>query len=118
LQDYYYVRGFTPFAGSLLASAPDSHLETIVGGIAALNDELAWFKETAQKRGCDVTIIGRWAEAAAAGLWAGVAAAHGVTVAAAHAAAAAAVAAAALGRLMAACSEQCNTTAVAVTLRH
>jgi hypothetical protein len=58
LQDYYYVRGFTPFAGSLLASAPDSHLETIVGGIAALTDELAWFKDTAQKRGCDVTIIG------------------------------------------------------------
>jgi hypothetical protein len=58
LQDYYYVRGFTPFAGSLLASAPDSHLETIVSGIAALTDELAWFKETAQKRGCDVTIIG------------------------------------------------------------
>jgi hypothetical protein len=59
LQDYYYVRGFTPFAGSLLASAPDSHLETIVGGIAALTDELAWFKDTAQKRGCDVTIHGR-----------------------------------------------------------
>lgn len=58
LQDYYYVRGFTPFAGSLLASAPDSHLETIVGGIAALTDELAWFKDTAQKRGCDVSIIG------------------------------------------------------------
>eukprot|EP00882_Tetradesmus_deserticola_P026017 GHRQ01028623.1.p2 GENE.GHRQ01028623.1~~GHRQ01028623.1.p2 ORF type:complete len:208 (+),score=93.15 GHRQ01028623.1:682-1305(+) len=58
VQDYYYVRGFTPFAGSLLASAPDSHLEPIVGGIAALTDELAWFKDTAQKRGCDVTIIG------------------------------------------------------------
>lgn len=57
LQDYYYVRGFTPFAGSLLASAPDAHLEVIVSGIAALTDELAWFKETARKRGLDLPSI-------------------------------------------------------------
>lgn len=58
LQDYFYVRGFTPFAGAVLACAPDKHLEVLVSGIAALTDEINWFKSTAEKKGIDLANTG------------------------------------------------------------
>ena len=60
LQDYFYVRGFAPFAGACLASCPDKHVEVLVGGISALVDEMAWFKDTCAKRGIDLANTGEW----------------------------------------------------------
>eukprot|EP00775_Hariotina_reticulata_P002683 gene2683-2984_t len=51
VQDYLYVRGFTAFAGAVLASAPDKHQEVLISGIAALTDELSWFQKKASERG-------------------------------------------------------------------
>lgn len=59
-QDYFFVRGFAPFAGACLASCPDKHMEVLVGGIAALVDEMAWFKATCAERGMDVNSIGKF----------------------------------------------------------
>ncbi|MCD7457128.1 hypothetical protein HAX54_034261 [Datura stramonium] len=55
-QDYIFVRAFVPFAASLLLKAwkesdDDSDIEVILGGIAALNDEVSWFKREASKWG-------------------------------------------------------------------
>lgn len=50
-QDYLYVRGFVTFAGGVLASAPDKHIEVLLNGIGALTDELNWFRAKAAKRG-------------------------------------------------------------------
>jgi len=57
-KDYLYVRGFTTFAGSVLASAPDSHLEVLLSGIGALTDELNWFRQKAQQRGLQLENTG------------------------------------------------------------
>ncbi|KAK6775278.1 hypothetical protein RDI58_026279 [Solanum bulbocastanum] len=53
-QDYIFVRAFVPFIASLLLKAwkesdDDSDIEVILGGIAALNDEVSWFKREASK---------------------------------------------------------------------
>lgn len=53
-QDYIFVRAFVPFVASLLLKAwkesdDDSDIEVILGGIAALNDEISWFKREASK---------------------------------------------------------------------
>lgn len=53
------MRGFTPFAGAILACAPDKHIEVIVSGIAALTDEINWFKSTAEKKGIDLANTGK-----------------------------------------------------------
>jgi thiaminase/transcriptional activator TenA len=54
LQDYLYVRGFVTFAGGVLASAPDKHIEVLLGGIGALTDEINWFRTKAQERGIEL----------------------------------------------------------------
>ncbi|KAL3812279.1 hypothetical protein ACJIZ3_013547 [Penstemon smallii] len=53
-QDYIFVRAFVPFAASVLLKAwkesDDScDVDVILGGIAALNDEVEWFKKEATK---------------------------------------------------------------------
>lgn len=54
-QDYIFVRAFVPFVASVLMKAwkesddRDDDTEIILGGVAALNDEIAWFKKEASK---------------------------------------------------------------------
>lgn len=43
-QDYFFARGYVATIGSLLSKAPDHHQETLLGGLAALSDELSWFQ--------------------------------------------------------------------------
>ncbi|KAL8105415.1 putative bifunctional TENA-E protein [Apium graveolens] len=53
-QDYIYVRAFVPFVASVLVKACEesddsSDMDIILGGMASLNDEIAWFKEEASR---------------------------------------------------------------------
>lgn len=62
-QDYVFVREFVPFVSSVLLkswkeSEINSDMEIILGGLAALSDELSWFKNEASKWGvnpCGIT---------------------------------------------------------------
>ncbi|XP_058212641.1 bifunctional TENA-E protein [Rhododendron vialii] len=61
-QDYIFVRAFVPFEASVLVKAcnetdDSSDMEVILGGMAALNDELAWFKKEASKWGVTLSAI-------------------------------------------------------------
>jgi formylaminopyrimidine deformylase / aminopyrimidine aminohydrolase len=55
-QDFLFVRQFTRFAGKVLASSADAHLELLTGGIAALHDELKWFQTLAAQRGVKLNL--------------------------------------------------------------
>ncbi|KDP27900.1 hypothetical protein JCGZ_18980 [Jatropha curcas] len=53
-QDYIFVREFVPFVASVLLKAcknseDGNDMEVILGGLASLNDEIAWFKSEASK---------------------------------------------------------------------
>lgn len=53
-QDYVFVRAFVPFVASVLIKAwresdDRSDVEVILSGMAALNDEIEWFKIEASK---------------------------------------------------------------------
>lgn len=53
-QDYIFVRAFVPFLASVLIKAwkesdDSSDIEVILGGLASLEDEIAWFKREASK---------------------------------------------------------------------
>ncbi|WP_315788507.1 TenA family transcriptional regulator [Fischerella sp. JS2] len=50
VQDYLFVVEFTRMLAKVLASAPPHHFELILGGLAALQDELSWFKKKAAER--------------------------------------------------------------------
>ena len=55
-QDYIFVRALVPFVASLIVKAwkesdDSSDVETILRGMAALSDELEWFKKQANKWG-------------------------------------------------------------------
>ncbi|CAI9765821.1 unnamed protein product [Fraxinus pennsylvanica] len=55
-QDYIFVRAFVPFVASILVKAwketdDSSDIDLILGGMAALNDEIEWFKKEASKWG-------------------------------------------------------------------
>ncbi|EXB71074.1 hypothetical protein L484_004209 [Morus notabilis] len=55
-QDCIFVRALVPFVGSLIVKAwkesdDSSDVDTILRGMAALNDELDWFKKEANKWG-------------------------------------------------------------------
>ncbi|KAM5568784.1 putative bifunctional TENA-E protein [Rosa sericea] len=62
-QDYIFVRAFVPFVASLVVKAwkksDDSHgdVEVILSGLAALNDEIDWFKKQASKWGVDLSVV-------------------------------------------------------------
>lgn len=51
IQDRLFVIGFTRFAARLVQTCPVSHLDTLLGGMAALKDELLWFEVKAAERG-------------------------------------------------------------------
>ncbi|WOL10277.1 putative bifunctional TENA-E protein [Canna indica] len=60
-QDYIFVREFVPFLASILLKAckhsdDESDMEVLLGGMAALSDELAWFRKEASK--WDVNLAG------------------------------------------------------------
>ncbi|NIR49622.1 TenA family transcriptional regulator [candidate division KSB1 bacterium] len=54
VQDYLFVTEFTRMVARLLAVAPVPHFDTVLGGLAALKDELNWFAEKAQERNLDL----------------------------------------------------------------
>ncbi|KAL4283972.1 hypothetical protein GQ457_16G030590 [Hibiscus cannabinus] len=62
-QDYMFVRAFVPFVASVLTKAwkgsndSDNDVEVILGGMAALNDEISWFKREASKWGVQLSNI-------------------------------------------------------------
>ncbi|PON64974.1 heme oxygenase [Parasponia andersonii] len=61
-QDYIFVRAFVPFVASVIVKAwkesdDSSDMEVILGGMAAINDELEWFKKEAFKWGVKLSEI-------------------------------------------------------------
>lgn len=50
VQDYLFVTEFTRMVARVLAVAPVAHFDTIIGGLAALHDELNWFRDKASER--------------------------------------------------------------------
>ena len=54
VQDYLFVLEFTRMAARLLAVAPVPHLDTLLGGMVALKDELLWFQDKASERSLDL----------------------------------------------------------------
>jgi thiaminase/transcriptional activator TenA len=44
MQDFYFVREFARFGAALLAKAPHEAFDLLLGGLAALQDELRWFQ--------------------------------------------------------------------------
>ncbi|WP_257236596.1 hypothetical protein [Nostoc sp. 'Peltigera malacea cyanobiont' DB3992] len=56
MQDYLFVVEFTRMVGRVLASAPPQHFDVILGGLAALKDELNWFQEKATERQLNLNI--------------------------------------------------------------
>lgn len=62
-QDYIFVRAFVPFVASLVVKAwkksddSSGDVEVILSGLAALNDEIDWFKKQASKWGVDLSVV-------------------------------------------------------------
>ncbi|MEL6471357.1 MAG: TenA family transcriptional regulator [Cyanobacteria bacterium J06623_4] len=56
VQDYLFVVEFTRLAARLLAAAPPAHFDPLMGGIAAIKDELLWFQAKAKARSLDLTV--------------------------------------------------------------
>lgn len=61
-QDYLFVRAFVPFLSSVLLKAcresdDNSDMEVLLSGLAALNDEIAWFKKEASNWGVVLSSI-------------------------------------------------------------
>lgn len=54
VQDYLFVVEFTRMAARLLAAAPIEHFDTLLAGLAALRDELNWFRDKAAERQLDL----------------------------------------------------------------
>lgn len=54
VQDYLFVTEFTRFVGRGLAAAPVTHFEVLLSGLAALQDELNWFRVKATERSLDL----------------------------------------------------------------
>ena len=54
VQDFLFVQHFTRMLGRVLAAAPDAHLDTLLGGLVALKDELQWFQAKASERKLDL----------------------------------------------------------------
>lgn len=53
-QDYLFVIDFTRLIGSSLSAAPVEHFDVLLSGIAALQEELSWFREKARERSLDL----------------------------------------------------------------
>jgi thiaminase/transcriptional activator TenA len=50
VQDYLFVTEFTRLVGRVLAAAPVANFEVLLSGLAALQDELNWFRVKATER--------------------------------------------------------------------
>lgn len=50
VQDYWFVIDFTRMLARVIAIAPPSHLDVLLGGMVALKDELLWFQAKALER--------------------------------------------------------------------
>ena len=50
VQDYLFVIEFTRFFARVFAAAPPEHFDVLLGGLAALKEELNWFKVKAGER--------------------------------------------------------------------
>lgn len=61
-QDHIFVRAFVPFVASVLVKAwkesvDPSDMDVILGGMASLNDEIAWFKKEASRFHVSLTSV-------------------------------------------------------------
>ena len=56
VQDYRFVCDLLRFQARLLGRAPRTAQGVLVGGAAALVDELTWFEQRAAARGCDLRV--------------------------------------------------------------
>ncbi|MEL6606055.1 MAG: TenA family transcriptional regulator [Cyanobacteria bacterium J06614_10] len=56
VQDYLFVVEFTRLAARLLAAAPLAHFDPLMGGMAAIRDELLWFQAKAEARSLDLAV--------------------------------------------------------------
>lgn len=54
VQDYLFVRGFTRFLALAASRAPRPAQSVMIGGLAALDAELAWFESHGAARGLDL----------------------------------------------------------------
>lgn len=50
VQDYLFVVEFTRLAATLITWAPIAHFDVLLSGLAALKDELNWFRDKAAER--------------------------------------------------------------------
>lgn len=55
-QDYHYVRTFVRLLAAMLTGCPEGHLESLVGGMAAIDAEIKWFQSKADERGIDLGV--------------------------------------------------------------
>ena len=56
VQDRLFVLEFTRFAARLVQTCPVAHLDTLLGGMGALKDELLWFEAKADERGLTLDV--------------------------------------------------------------
>lgn len=56
VQDYLFVVDFTRMTARLLAAAPVHHFDTLLSGLAALEDELLWFQNKATERQLNLVV--------------------------------------------------------------
>ncbi len=54
VQDYLFVVGFTRFLAVAAARTPRPAQSAMIGGLAALDDELGWFERHAEARGLEL----------------------------------------------------------------
>lgn len=56
VQDYLFVRGFARFVALTIAATPRPGQSLLIGGLAALDDELGWFETHCEERGLDLSV--------------------------------------------------------------
>jgi thiaminase len=56
VQDALFVRGFTRFGALVAAKVPRDAQKVLIGGLAALDDELDWFEHHSRDRGLDLGV--------------------------------------------------------------
>lgn len=54
VQDYLFVTEFTRMQAQVIRKAPIHHIDTLLGGIIAIKDELNWFRDKATERQLDL----------------------------------------------------------------
>ncbi len=56
IQDRLFVLEFTRLAGRLVQTCPVAHLDTLLGGMVALKDELLWFQAKGAERQLELDV--------------------------------------------------------------